>query len=1328
MNRELWVRRVGDNGPWIAVAAVGTWAAWPGATTLVLTAAITVLALLLDGRRGTLRSLGLMVILATVVVGFFHLDARRNVRGDWPSVWAEEESRIVEELQEALRPILEQGPRVASTLADLAAQGNVPEYRDVSRLRRDAGFHAVALFDGSGRLQVWDGDHRGRVPEEVATGQVEFLYRDLPLAGLLYSTRPVPGGGTAMVASLIRTDFPARVRRAAGDFESRFESRTGARVRIQPADRVRDGEGVFDLILGGQRLLSVTVEPLTEGQRLRDLDRLAQVWGIVGALLAWLLLVVAPGRPQPGPAAAVVILLGLILPVEATMPDSPLTDPAAFLLLDRPLLRWIAPVVALGLAAGLVRPRRIVPAWVGAAALAAAFPILSYLWIGSVSPDYIAGPDEGWLILVISLAMAQILLTWMALSWSREPDREATPVRMVAGLSLALGLPLGAALVAGLTPGLHPLLLAAWAVPVLVLGEPGIHFLRRRMAFTWIAAGLVGAGAAVPLLWGERIRAHMTLAEAQVEQLGVQENPYLEFLLARLAFSVDSLAAEGVRPVELLYGGWKASGLADANYPIWLTLWTAGGFPREHLPIGMASGTLPDVAYALNDPEPGLGMQIRRYAASDAHYAVQVPLPDGFVVTGVVPPLEEVGNELLLGPLFGSLEEEVGPPLRMIPLLPGDEMTSDSLAWTRARQGWRGELAIVYPEETYHAHFELDLPGPVVAVARATLLMGLALALAGLLWAMGRGLSGLPAPVIREAVGSLRSFRVRVTLALFAFFALSNLIFGTLAYRTITGASQRAAQVLAERVVSDATSSYFEEAGEIELLAQRVGSDLLEYREAGLREGSLEPLVELGLYEGWVPFPVFRALTDRDVVIQESTTNVGDWAYVTAYRRLPDGDILGAPVPLETGATAVRSREVVHLLGFALLAGMGISIILAVLVGRALAHPIQALRIASERVGSGNLALRLPSDRSDEFGTVFQAFNRMVRRLRRARRSLIRNTRRTRAIVEDAATGVVALDPQGTVTLVNGRARTLLAADIQEGRALGEAGAAATELVEWVQRMRRDGLEEAGTEIQLGEQRMRVQARRISQEVPQASGVVLSIEDVTDELRSERILAWGEMARQVAHEVKNPLTPIKLSVQHLRRAWEDQRADFGEILNRNADAMLGEIDRLAAIASGFSRFGAPGASGEPLETVDLPEVVAETMTLYGSGEGPVRFGVEVRPGTTPVLARETEVKEVLVNLLENARAAIDGEGWVVVEVAPGEEGTVALRVRDNGAGIPAELLPRVFEPHFSTRSAGTGLGLAIVKRVVESWGASVTVHSTTGVGTVAEVTFMSARA
>jgi nitrogen fixation/metabolism regulation signal transduction histidine kinase len=90
----------------------------------------------------------------------------------------------------------------------------------------------------------------------------------------------------------------------------------------------------------------------------------------------------------------------------------------------------------------------------------------------------------------------------------------------------------------------------------------------------------------------------------------------------------------------------------------------------------------------------------------------------------------------------------------------------------------------------------------------------------------------------------------------------------------------------------------------------------------------------------------------------------------------------------------------------------------------------------------------------------------------------------------------------------------------------------------------------------------------------------LSLEDVTDELRTERILAWGEMARQIAHVVRNPLTPMKLSIQHISRAWQDQRGDFDEILTRNADAMLREIDRLAATASSFSRFGAPPEVGE----------------------------------------------------------------------------------------------------------------------------------------------------
>jgi nitrogen fixation/metabolism regulation signal transduction histidine kinase len=209
------------------------------------------------------------------------------------------------------------------------------------------------------------------------------------------------------------------------------------------------------------------------------------------------------------------------------------------------------------------------------------------------------------------------------------------------------------------------------------------------------------------------------------------------------------------------------------------------------------------------------------------------------------------------------------------------------------------------------------------------------------------------------------------------------------------------------------------------------------------------------------------------------------------------------------------------------------------------------------------------------------------------------------------------------------------------------------------------------------------------------------------------------MARQVAHEVKNPLTPIKLSVQHIRRAWKDQREEFETILERNVGAILKEIDRLAEIASGFSRFGAPGAAGEfPLEPVDVGAVARDVLTLYRVGEGgPIDFSADIPPDLPPISARETEFKEVLSNLLENARAAIEGDGHVVIE-AVSVPTAIEIRVRDDGAGIPVDLLGRIFEPQFSTRSTGTGLGLAIVRKLVESWDGTVTAEVDRGEGTV----------
>jgi signal transduction histidine kinase len=184
-------------------------------------------------------------------------------------------------------------------------------------------------------------------------------------------------------------------------------------------------------------------------------------------------------------------------------------------------------------------------------------------------------------------------------------------------------------------------------------------------------------------------------------------------------------------------------------------------------------------------------------------------------------------------------------------------------------------------------------------------------------------------------------------------------------------------------------------------------------------------------------------------------------------------------------------------------------------------------------------------------------------------------------------------------------------------------------------------------------------------------------------------------------------------MQHLRRVYRDRRGEFDRTLNETADRILAEIDRLDTIARAFSRFAAPEVQDQALDRIDLAAAVGEVVQLYSLAEEGcvVRLRVD---GAAYGAARKDEVKEVLVNLLENARNA--GASVVDVSVGPG-----AIEVRDNGAGIPAELLPRVFEPRFSTTTSGAGLGLAIVKRLVEGWGGEVELVSTEGQGTVVTV-------
>ncbi|HVZ48996.1 MAG TPA: HAMP domain-containing sensor histidine kinase [Gemmatimonadaceae bacterium] len=223
--------------------------------------------------------------------------------------------------------------------------------------------------------------------------------------------------------------------------------------------------------------------------------------------------------------------------------------------------------------------------------------------------------------------------------------------------------------------------------------------------------------------------------------------------------------------------------------------------------------------------------------------------------------------------------------------------------------------------------------------------------------------------------------------------------------------------------------------------------------------------------------------------------------------------------------------------------------------------------------------------------------------------------------------------------------------------------------------------------------------------------------------RAQRVLAWGEMARQVAHEIKNPLTPMRLGVQHLMRARDDARVDFRKVFDENAARLLAEIDRLDEIARAFSRYGtAPDAQPAP-EPVDVSEAVRDVVRLERLGGEAVTWETLGADAPVLALARPTELREVLLNLLENARLA--DVHRVVVRVRR-DEARVVVSVEDDGHGISADALPRIFEPHFSTRTSGSGLGLAISRRLIDGWGGSISVASTVGVGTTVTISLVPA--
>jgi nitrogen fixation/metabolism regulation signal transduction histidine kinase len=223
--------------------------------------------------------------------------------------------------------------------------------------------------------------------------------------------------------------------------------------------------------------------------------------------------------------------------------------------------------------------------------------------------------------------------------------------------------------------------------------------------------------------------------------------------------------------------------------------------------------------------------------------------------------------------------------------------------------------------------------------------------------------------------------------------------------------------------------------------------------------------------------------------------------------------------------------------------------------------------------------------------------------------------------------------------------------------------------------------------------------------------------------RAERIAAWREVARRLAHEIKNPLTPIAMSVETLRDARAKGRADFDEIFDEATRAVSEEVRRLKRIVDEFSRFARlPAPERAPVAPAEL---VAAVLALFPEPPAGVSLRREVAPGLPPVLADRDQVLQVLLNLVSNALEAMPGGGAVELTARRAPEG-VAFAVADGGPGIAEADLARVFEPYYTTKAGGTGLGLAIARRIAEEHGGALEVASAPGRGATFTLTLPAA--
>jgi two-component system nitrogen regulation sensor histidine kinase NtrY len=368
--------------------------------------------------------------------------------------------------------------------------------------------------------------------------------------------------------------------------------------------------------------------------------------------------------------------------------------------------------------------------------------------------------------------------------------------------------------------------------------------------------------------------------------------------------------------------------------------------------------------------------------------------------------------------------------------------------------------------------------------------------------------------------------------------------------------------------------------------------------------------------------------------------------------------------------------------------------------------PIKELAEATHRIANGDLNFRIQMKATDEIGMLVQSFNQMTGDLHVSRAELEQRKKYMEIVLKNVAAGVISIDEKGVMTTINTSAEEML--EIKGEAVLGKNFTEVLtrryvhqieEVLNELKSSQKDSIERQMTVSMRGKSlSLLIHLTALKDEEGRSIGVVAVFEDLTQLIKAQRMAAWREVARRIAHEIKNPLTPIQLSAQRLRKRYLEKLKEDGTVFDECTQTIVKQVDELKGMVNEFSNFARMPAS-QPTPN-HLNEIIQETLILFQTAHKEVQF--KFNPHDLPILNIDREqIKRVMINLIKNSLAAIEKEGEIRIETGFDPKlQMVRLEVSDNGSGIPEEDKGRLFEPYFSTKKTGTGLGLTIVNAII----------------------------